>query len=144
MKLPFDFKIPFIGEKTKLSYVYYEDDKFRNQYMLEVKGNLPESIVKRLYDHVLKKKTGVEFSAGLLDGKSVEVPKEFLDVKVGVFSWEDVLLKQLEKIFLRVSQKQGIIFLTRHISSLKITRRGKKYGVFFVVLGKKSAKGGLK
>lgn len=138
MKLPFKFKLPFVGEKTKLSWASFEDDVFREQYLIKVSGEFPESVVKGLYDLVLKKKLGVGFKAGLLDGEVVEVPSDFLVQKVGVFDWEEVLLKQLEQVFVAACSKQGWLLVTKHLKSVKIKRVGIKYFVYFEVIGKKT------
>lgn len=138
MKLPFNFKLPFVGEKTKLSWVSYEDDVFKEQYLIKVNGEFPESVIKQLYNLVLKKKVGVDFKAGILDGDVVEVPAEFFEQKVGVFSWEDVLLKQLDKVFREVVLKSKWFIVTKHIKSLKIKRVGVRYLLYFEIIGKKT------
>jgi len=136
MRLPFN--IPFVGEKTKLVWKSFEDDTFKDQFMVKVSGEFPENVVKGLYDLVLKKKLGVSFKAGLLDGDVVEVPQSFFGVKVGVFSWEDVLLKQLDKVFFDVQKKCGWLLVTKHIQTLKIKRTGTSYSLSFEIIGKKT------
>jgi hypothetical protein len=139
MKLPFKFTLPFVGEKTKLEWVAYEDDVFNEQYMVKVSGAFPERVVRGLYDLVLKKKMGVSFKAGVTDGESVDVPESFFAMKVGVFSWEDVLLKQLDRVFLDVQVKLKWLVVTKHIKTLKIKRVNDTYSLSFEIIGKKTS-----
>ena len=139
MKLPFGFSVPFVGEKTKLNWYSYEDDTFVEQYLVKVNGEFPESVIKGLYDLVLKKKLGVGFKAGLLDGEVIDVPIDFFKVSVGVFSWEDVLLKQLDKVFREVERKSNWLLVTKHIKSLTIKRIGNRFLLYFEIIGKKTS-----
>lgn len=139
MRLPFNFHLPFVGEKTKLSWTSFEDDVFSEQYLIRVSGEFPESVIKGLYDLVLKKQFGVGFKVGLLDGDIVDVPVEFFGSKVGVFSWEDVLLKQLDRVFVAVQVKSNWLLVTKHIKSLKIKRVGSRYSLYFEIIGKKTS-----
>ena len=138
MRLPFNFNLPFVGEKTKLSWTCFEDDVFSDQYLVKVSGEFPENVVKGLYDLVLKKKLGVDFKVGLLDGDVVEIPSGFLGSKVGLFSWEDVLLKQLDRVFVAVEKKCNWFLVSKHFQSIKIKRVGKHYSMFFEIIGKKT------
>lgn len=139
VKLPFNWKLPLIGEKTKLNYIFYEDDVFAEQYLLKVNCELSEWIVKRIYDGFLRKHTRLDFKNGLLDGDSIDVPESFLSEKAGFFTWEEVLLKQFDKIFFKLVDKNKVVFVTKHISVMKITRKGTKFFAFFEIVGIKRA-----
>jgi hypothetical protein len=137
MKLP--FKIPFVGEKTKLTWTSYEDDVFKEQYMLKISGEFPENVVKALYDLVLKKKLGTNFKVGLLDDSSVDVPSGFFEQKIGFITWEDVLLKQLERVFADVRVKCKWLLVTKHIKAMQIRRHRNTYFVTFEIIGQKTS-----
>jgi ribosomal protein L10 len=138
MRLPFNLNLPFVGEKTKLLWTSYEDDLFTDQYMIKVNGEFPESIVKGIYDLVLKKNMKVTFKAGLLDGETLDVPVEFFNQKVGIFTWEEVLMKQLDKVFREVSVRSKWLLVTKHIQAMKIKMVSTKYYVYFEIIGRKT------
>jgi hypothetical protein len=135
MKLP---KLPFIGEKFLLKRRTLEDDQDKSKYLIEFSGDLPEDMVKLVYNSTLKKKTGLSFESGLKDGQTINVPLEFFNQKAGIYTWKETLLMNLNKHFIEVSQRLHWIFITKCFKVMSITRKGNKYSIYMEVTGEKA------
>lgn len=92
---------------------------------------LPKKIVKIVYNLVLKKKLKVSFEDGLGQGQTVQIPNDFFKQSVGLMTWEELLLKQNEKVFLEAGKKYSWFFITKKIVSASIKE---DFGTYFFLL----------
>lgn len=138
MKFPKLPGIPFIGKKFLLKRRTLEDDEATKKYKIEFTGDIPEDMVKLVYNSLFKKKTGLDFESGLKDGGLLDVPVAFFNQKAGVFTWKETILRQLDKHFLEVSNKLGWIFITKQFKLMRIMRKGQTYSIYIEVMGEKT------
>lgn len=132
---------PQIRGKIMSEYeVLFDDDKNPAAYGLNITTELPEWVVKQVYNLALKPRLKVSFEQGMPDGTAVQVPKEFFSQKNGIVSWEETLLTAEKDIFNKVGLEKHWFFISKRLNSMSITRRGDRSVVFFEILGEKSEK----
>jgi hypothetical protein len=138
VKLPGNWKIPFIGERVLVKHSYCEDELFPNQYELYLRTTLSSFWVRSVFEWLSKQKRGVEFKDNFEEGKTVVIPREFFEkTYMGVFSLEDALLKSVGKHQLAIHKSRGIIFETTHLESVELTKVNGANNISIKVIGKK-------
>jgi hypothetical protein len=126
-------KFPFFNPFQKVQTVFqgFEDDVNKEQYKLTIETELSKRIVKVIYNTFLKKKLHVPFEDGLGQGQTIQIPNDFLKQSTGLMSWEELLLKQNEKVFIAAGEKYHWFFITKKIVSASIKE---DFGTFFFLL----------
>jgi hypothetical protein len=126
-------KLPFFNPFKKVQTVFqgFEDDKEPQLYKLTMETELPKRMVKAIYDIVLKKKLKVSFEDGLGQGQPIQIPNDFFKQSTGLITWEELLLKQNEKVFIAAEEKYRWFFITKKIVSASIKE---DFGTFFFLL----------
>jgi hypothetical protein len=132
LKLPFSFP-----RKVKTEYQGFEDDVNTKLYELTVDTELPGWAVKMVYDTLVKKQMGLSFKEGIGTGQIIEIPYSFLLQKVGILTWEELLLKQNEKVFDSSGKQYHWLFVTKKIKSASLRKTGSHYYLLLTVFGEK-------